>query len=415
MFRTLIASFSTSLLLAFCALSAVGQEAIQKGRIKKIDAAAGTLTLATPDGKDRELTAMASTRYMAGDGSPLKDGLKSPALKPGELVMFKAIAKDGKDWLVGLRIAGSAQAQEPPKVDLAKLRPLTEMGNTDYQGYKGGLYPNGKNERPADHEKAGLALARAIQPLDQQGNPSPDGKIVLLSVGMSNTTQVFSTFKKLADAEADKNPRLIIVDGAQGGMTAARIQDPDDGGGGANFWSVVDKRLQAAGVTREQVQAVWIKQADAGPTQGFPKYAQTLQAELTRIVQIFPKRFPNAKLVYLSSRTYGGYARTKLNPEPYAFESGFSVKWLIEQQIKGAPALNYDAARGPVMAPWLSWGPYLWAKGAERRSDGFYYEESDFAKDGTHPSAAGQRKVAEQLLRFFKTDTTTRAWFCNTR
>lgn len=118
-------------------------------------------------------------------------------------------------------------------------------------------------------------------------------------------------------------------------------------------------------------------------------------------------RFPNLQLAYLSSRSYGGYATSPLNPEPFAFESGFSVKWLIERQIDGDPALNFDAARGPVEAPWLAWGPYIWADGANPRADGLSYTRADFAADGTHPSPLGARKVAEQLLGFFKGDSTT--------
>jgi len=37
---------------------------------------------------------------------------------------------------------------------------------------------------------------------------------------------------------------------------------------------------------------------------------------------------------FLSSRIYAGYATTLLNPEPYAFESGFSVQRLVQAQIK---------------------------------------------------------------------------------
>ncbi len=84
---------------------------------------------------------------------------------------------------------------------------------------------------------------------------------------------------------------------------------------------------------------------------------------------------------------------------------------MIEEQLKLEPELNYDPKRGEVKAPWLSWGPYLWANGTTKRADGFFYEERDFGCDGTHPSAAGQRKVAELLLNFFKTDSTTRPWF----
>jgi hypothetical protein len=173
----------------------------------------------------------------------------------------------------------------------------------------------------------------------------------------------------------------------------------------------VDDRLKKAGLTPAQVQAVWIKQADAGPTEGFPKYAQTLQGELVRVAHVLHDRFPNLKLAYLSSRTYGGYATIRLNPEPYAFESGFAVKWLIEQQLKGDLSLNYDPANGAVKAPWLSWGPYLWANGTTRRADGFNYVQSDFGGDGTHPTTSGVEKVAKELTRFFKTDSTTKPWF----
>src|SRR5262249_14002392 len=147
-------------------------------------------------------------------------------------------------------------------------------GKGQYQGYPGGLYPDGRNERPAAHETLGLALAKKVEPLDGDGKPAADGKIVLLSVGMSNTTQEFSAFRALARADDAGNPRLVIVDGAQGGMSAGRVVDPDDGGSGTRFWATVDQRLRAAGVTRAQVQVAWVKQADPGPTEGFPRYAK---------------------------------------------------------------------------------------------------------------------------------------------
>jgi len=289
--------------------------------------------------------------------------------------------------------------------------PLTELGPGFYRGYQGGLYPSGKNARPAAHEAAGLALARHVQPLDASGRPSLFGKIVLLSVGMSNTTKVFSTFKKSADADQDKNPQLVLVDGAQGGASADRISDTKPDGPRETYWTRVDQRLSAAHVTPAQVQVAWIKEADPAPKESFPQDARKLQAELGRIVQILHNRFPNLNLVYLSSRSYAGYARTTLNPEPFAYESGFAVKWLIEQQLRGDPALNFDSSRGRVRAPWLSWGPYLWANGTQRRSDGLYYTPADFGPDGSHPSPQGKSKLAGQLLRFFKTDSTTAPWF----
>jgi hypothetical protein len=50
------------------------------------------------------------------------------------------------------------------------------------------------------------------------------------------------------------------------------------------YWTYVDERLAAIGVTPKQVQVVWIKQADAGPAQGSPDYAKTLQSELSSVL-----------------------------------------------------------------------------------------------------------------------------------
>lgn len=88
---------------------------------------------------------------------------------------------------------------------------------------------------------------------------------------------------------------------------------------------VRDQRLGALGVTEKQVVAVWLKQADRRPSVALPASdvdAYRLEAYLGSIVRSLKGRYPNLKQVFLSSRTYGGYATTTLNPEPYAFESG---------------------------------------------------------------------------------------------
>lgn len=411
MFRSLLGAVVVGLLLAE-ALAA--QDGIQRGRLKAVDADKGTVTI-TADSRDQVFTVGELARLMDANGRPIRDRLKDPRLKPGTAVMFKAERRDGQMVLAGLKLAGEgepAPGQRPPPVgfDTSGLKPLPALGGGEYHGFPGGLYPVGKNERPPAHEAAGLALARQVQPLGADGKPDAGGKVVLLSVGMSNTTQEFSTFVRLADADPRKNPRLVLVDGAQGGMAAAQIVNPD-AGTGLRYWSEVDRRLKSASVTRNQVQAAWVKQADIAPSLPFPRHAQILQEELAKIVRLLHERFPNLKLVYLSSRIYAGYARTRLNPEPFAYESGFAVKWLIEQQIKGEPALNFDPAKGPVRGPWLSWGPYLWANGLRPNADGLTYTEDDLGPDGTHPSPSGRQKVAKELLQFFTMDATAKPWF----
>lgn len=377
------------------------QNDVQRGKVKKIDLDKKQVTLTVAD-KDVTFAVNEKTRVFGAEKKEFAERFGD--LKPGTEVVFRA----DKDVLVAIRSADD----RPPKVDLTKLKPLDELSTDKYHGYQGGFYPGGKNERPAAHEKAGLALAKSVKPLDSAGKPADEGKIVLLSVGMSNTAQSSQGFAQQLKGAKGINPRLQFVNGAQGGMTAEAIRDPDDKARGTKYWDTVDRMLKDANVTRAQVQVVWIKQADAGPSQGFPRYAQKLRDELADIVRLLPKRFPNVKLVYLSSRTYGGFARTRLNPEPYAFESGFSVKWLIEKQIDGDKELNFDPDKGAVKAPWLSWGPYLWANGTTRRKDGFSYDESDFtANDGTHQSPAGMKKVGKLLLDFFQSDSTTKPWF----
>lgn len=286
------------------------------------------------------------------------------------------------------------------------LVPLTDMGSLTYMGEDGGLYGGGSNVRPSAHDAAGLALAQAVVARNAMGNPDPNGRYVFISVGMSNTTQEFSQFVPLANTDASKDPALTVVDGAQGGQTASVWANPT-----ANAWTVLDQRLAQAMVTPAQVAVAWVKLANAGPMGAFPTYAQALQANMATVAQNLTDRYPNLKLAYFSSRIYAGYATTALNPEPYSYESGFSVRWLLLDQIGGSAQLNYDPNMGAVQAPWLAWGPYLWADGLNPRCDGMTYLCTDLQMDGTHPSNTGQQKVAQMLLDFVTTDTTARQWY----
>jgi len=387
---------------------------IQSGTIKNVDAEKKLVTI-TVGGKDLELTVSDQTNFRDIQAASLDARLKE--LSAGAAIMFIANTEANPPALVAIARNGNrggapSTPGERVSPDHASFQPLTELGKGKYQGHVGGLYPDGQNERPSTHEQAGLRLAKLVQPLNTAGKADPQGKVVLLSIGMSNTSQISQGFERWLNENRNKvNERFQFVNGAQGGQTAEAIINPDDNGRGQRFWQVVDERLDQARVTREQVQAVWIKQADGGPSQGFPGYARKLEAELKTIAQVIAKRFPNCKLTYVSSRTYGGFATTRLNPEPYAYESGFSVKWLIEQQLDGDKGLNFDPAKGPVTATWLSWGPYLWVNGEKKRQDGFSSSPGDFVADGTHHSPEGQRKMGEQLGIFFLGDSTTKSWF----
>ena len=283
---------------------------------------------------------------------------------------------------------------------------LPDLGTGQYKGEQGGLYPGGTNTIPASHLAAGVKLAKQIRPLDRDGKPSPYGKIVLVSIGFSNPNMEFPAFQRLVAAEPGINPKLMLVNGCVGGRSSEVIANPD-----SNYWKEATQLIERAGSTLDQVQVVWLKLVVPNPSQPFPVEAKLLASHYEATLRNLHHYFPNAKLALLSNRTYGGWTEAGGSPEPWAYESGFGVKWAIADQIAGKPDLNFDPAKGEVRAVWAEWGPYLWTDGVKGRKDGMTYPRSDVGPDGLHPSAAGQQKIGKMLLEFFKTDPATRVWF----
>jgi len=310
-----------------------------------------------------------------------------------------------------LLITACRKNQAPPNTPnnaqstITVSKPLMDFTGSFYRGYKGGLY-EGSNQRPASHNTAGLTIAHGIKPLNNSGAVDETiGQIVWLSIGMSNTTMETQAFLSLMQSFPNRHPRLVLMDGAVGGQDINAINNP-----AATYWNTVMMRLANAGLTAAQVQVIWFKEAEARPTDtAFASYPDALKAKFKSVIQILKTKFPNLKICYLSERIYAGYAATNLNPEPYAWFSGWAVKRLIADQIAADAGLVYSGSN-PV-APWLSWGPSLWAKGDSSRSDGLVWLPGDFQSDGTHPSTSGRLKVAQLLLQFFSTDETARPWF----
>lgn len=291
--------------------------------------------------------------------------------------------------------------------------PLNDLGAGTYTrmdgqitAYTGGLYPGGSNSMPAEHLAGGLAQMARIQPLDVSGNPDAlNGKVVMVSIGMSNTSTEYLAFRDALDLQPRKNPALKLINGAQPSMTADQWIDP-----AAETWQNLLTRLGNQGLDETQVQVAWVKLVRMGGG-NFPAVAQTLQADLLAVVHNLKFHFPNIRLVFFSSRTHSHNYWYGLSPEPQAFESAFAFKWLIEAQINGDPQLNYDPAKGAVTAPFLSWGPYLWANGPNPRADGLTWLAEDMVYDCTHPAQSGVAKVVDLLMGFFTHSPLARGWF----
>jgi hypothetical protein len=208
---------------------------------------------------------------------------------------------------------------------------------------------------------------------------------------------------------------LAIVNGAAGGRTA----DEWTSATSVEYDRIRDTRLTPQGLSELQVQVVWVKVANAQPSRSLPDASSdafTLVGQMADIARALGTRYPNIRQIFFSSRIYAGYATTTLNPEPYAYESGLAVKWVIASQIDQMSGGAGDARTGNLrfdagIAPWIAWGAYLWADGTSSRSDGLTYLRTDLAGDGTHPAQGARQKVGSLLLDFFKTSDVTRCWF----
>src|SRR4029077_6597075 len=73
-----------------------------------------------------------------------------------------------------------------PLIDMGTSNSVHVRPTATYKGLEGGLYENGSNQVPKDHDVAGLKFASQIAPIN--------GKIVLLSIGMSNAIDEWGMF-----------------------------------------------------------------------------------------------------------------------------------------------------------------------------------------------------------------------------
>lgn len=410
-------AFASVLVLAGISTSAPGFEV--EAVIRRIDAEQ-RVAVVFANGQERTVAVAADAAIQDAQGARLQGGLVAPELQAGTTVTLRVEPVAGRPTILAIRLGdrapGAAGDNDPRRPATGQssvgFNPLSEMTADDrYQQEDGGLYGHGRNEPPPALADAARQATAMIEPLDTAGRPAADGRIGLISLSMSNATQEFSRFKQLADADARKSPRVTVVDCAQGGQTMARWADAT-----APCWTEAFRRLQAAGVAPAQVQVAWVKLANAGPSGTLEQHGRQLERDTRRVLALMRERFPNLRVVYLGSRIYGGYGTGRLNPEPYAYEGAFVVRWLVLGQLGPTGDLVSATAGNAAPAPLLLWGPYFWADGLTPRvSDALTWERSDFADDGTHPSPSGRQKVAEQLLSFFQTNPFARTWYLEER
>jgi len=359
--------------------------------------------------------------------------------------------------ILSLCVVGlAARAQMSSGLFIAK--PINDLGTGTYLSFEGGLYENGTNVVPADHDADGLMFTSLIQPLDVNGNPSSTGKIVITSMGMSNAHIEFGSLGAIANHSKLVNRANVAVWNGAASNQVACYWFPATGSPACspttqNEYDRINAGLTNARLSNLQVQAIWVDNANGrthpqnrgcqpqgtlcnslcDPTiDGCVNSVNTTNAlneeqEFAEALRAAKTRFPNLQEAFFSARVFGGYApggETDVDPEPFAYETAFAVQSLIEAQINQIRTGVVDPVAGDLSygsAPWIAWGPYFWADGPIPRSDGLVWcdgqigapcnGELDFSPAGLHLNNTGATKSANLLLNFFTTSTYTAPWF----
>ncbi len=308
--------------------------------------------------------------------------------------------------LLALAASGTAVSQcltlpiNPPPLDSTVL-PLPVLGTGMYKDRQGGLYPDGLNDPPEAHRAFIRDATTKIKPT------APDSLIGFLALGISNAAQEFGAFLHDQNANADRNARIVFVDGTEGGQDVEHSIDVDENFLNGYWLNVADK-VAAAGLTPEQVRVVWLKTTSKLHTADFNKQTAKIRTELVTLMRIIKTHYPEVQITYVSSRIFGGYVDPPT--EPHDYEEGFAFKQLIEDQINFAdPNVNFLTGSVPL----ILWGPYIWSNADLQPYESLMWCPEDYEEGGTnrHPNETGEQKVADALTNFFSNDRMTRRWW----
>ena len=266
-----------------------------------------------------------------------------------------------------------------------------------------GMYPDGTNVRPFDHEQRGVALAAAIK-----ASPGPH---VFTAIGMSVTKNEMQGLRNAAKT-VPHNPAVVVVNCAQNGATAEEWSNWPGGP-----WAGCDSMLANAGYNRFQVKVVLVKLTRQKPNYGLDFFKSELTREWRQTMLNAAAHFPNLTMTYHTGRSFGGYDDQYNNGEPYAYATGEVAKQIVA-----------DSINDPTLT-WADWSIDQWADGASARvRDGFKwvcdpnpyrfkngewiptYKYSDVGSDGVHQTALGVQKQVTKLLAWLAEDATTLWW-----
>ncbi len=241
--------------------------------------------------------------------------------------------------------------------------------------------------------------------LQDNGSPNVtpvDGVIGVVCIGMSNAFQECGDFIEKVQAgafEGQINPQVRFVNCAVGGRAIESWNDPQYD---RKLWDAcLQRKAPEAGLRPEQIRVIWHKAANMktldengavyppypDPQSDYFRFYENLTVFASRVIQ----KIPSVQAVYVSSRSYGGFASKPSRGEPLSYEEGLALnQWLADN-----PTVN---------GVWFGWGPYLWAPDCSTgtvNGSGICYEREDYQADGIHPAQGARDKISRMLHERF--------------
>lgn len=223
-----------------------------------------------------------------------------------------------------------------------------------------------------------------------------DGVIGLVCIGMSNAFQECEDFiaKLSGEFAGQVNPQVRVVNCAVPGRAIEFWNNPEYD----KLWEkCVSLKISQAGLRPEQIRVVWHKAADMFTTEesgaAFPPYPDPnsdyfhFYENLTTFAARLHEKLPSVQAVYVTSRSYGGFADKASRGEPHSYEEGLA----LNQWLKDHPQVD---------GVWYGWGAYIWAPDCAAggtNGSGVCYERSDYRADGIHPEQGARDKISRML------------------
>ncbi|MFI5172033.1 MAG: hypothetical protein ACHQFW_06555 [Chitinophagales bacterium] len=275
--------------------------------------------------------------------------------------------------------------------------PIADLGENEFNGFKGGKYPGGSNGIPGQHFQKGNELGKSVSPLNINGEiDTINGKTGFMILGYSTAAMTGRFFKQICETHP-LNKKMEIIIGAQGGKDINSMVDIN-----SNYYITIDTILADQKLSAAQVQIIWLSTGDIlTHTLSFPEQCHAQIEKYQKVLLNLQQLYPNLKLIYLSDRPYAGYiGNVGEGPqelkEPTGYYSSWTIKWLIEKQIHLEKGFSYTEI------PFIDWGPLLWTDGSNGNKQGYTWDCTDAGKGGIHASSKGRMKEAAMCWWFYK-------------